>query len=304
MRGYPLISIHAPPRGATLLARLQPTVTLISIHAPPRGATATSSKLPPKLFRFQFTPLREGRLAIRTDAVGMVRISIHAPPRGATVAKNEVLATGKIFQFTPLREGRQWRKTLQLLRFNFNSRPSARGDASAMGGFTTKSYFNSRPSARGDTTKRYFPQDKIFQFTPLREGRHQHGKAGDAVRHISIHAPPRGATHLCGALCAGLYFNSRPSARGDAGSPGRIERTAYFNSRPSARGDGGHAECFGELHISIHAPPRGATTRPGDDAPRQRISIHAPPRGATADMASFYNLDHISIHAPPRGATE
>ena len=56
---------------------------IISIHAPPRGATR-----------------RKRRQRKQSP------ISIHAPPRGAT-AKNEVLATGKIFQFTPLREGRR-----------------------------------------------------------------------------------------------------------------------------------------------------------------------------------------------------
>ena len=78
---------------------------------------------------FQFTPLREGRLALHQidDAPG--RISIHAPPRGATAKASGGLdhilisihapprgATSTIrisacagsFQFTPLREGRQF----------------------------------------------------------------------------------------------------------------------------------------------------------------------------------------------------
>ena len=79
----------------------------------------------------------------------------------------------------------------------------------------------------------------LFQFTPLREGRHNGGdweargsyisihapprgataeeayKA--AVKRISIHAPPRGATYsstYCSAILTN--FNSRPSARGDS----------------------------------------------------------------------------------------
>ena len=35
----------------------------------------------------------------------------------------------------------------------------------------------------------------IFQFTPLREGRHDVGHLL-ATQHISIHAPPRGATFV------------------------------------------------------------------------------------------------------------
>ena len=56
-----LISIHAPPRGATNQLMEAEQAYNISIHAPPRGATGGS--------------------------VGIFRlrsISIHAPPRGAT----------------------------------------------------------------------------------------------------------------------------------------------------------------------------------------------------------------------------
>ena len=78
---------------------------IISIHAPPRGATRTRCANC-KRTSFQFTPLREGRPAAkarrtvrrshfnsrpsaRGDDGGVARrnrrvISIHAPPRGAT----------------------------------------------------------------------------------------------------------------------------------------------------------------------------------------------------------------------------
>ena len=78
--------------------------------------------------------------------------------------------------------------------------------------------------------------------------------------------------------------------------------------------------------ISIHAPPRGATSRDiimkntgkafqftplregrqGGSAgviAGVIISIHAPPRGATCGAAKIEIHAHISIHAPPRGAT-
>ena len=54
----------------------------ISIHAPPRGATFSINQRA-LLLQFQFTPLREGRLAAATGYIGH-GISIHAPPRGAT----------------------------------------------------------------------------------------------------------------------------------------------------------------------------------------------------------------------------
>ena len=58
----------------------------------------------------------------------------------------------------------------------------------------------------------------LFQFTPLREGRQQSMQYNMSIRKIiSIHAPPRGATaaQMFQAFL-GSYFNSRPSARGDA----------------------------------------------------------------------------------------
>ena len=165
------ISIHAPPRGATRRpqcssgtagyfnsrpsARGDPDSAacccriLISIHAPPRGATQNQLFYPAQVSLFQFTPLREGRQLPLHDYAESRPISIHAPPRGAT---------------------RRGRLPLQKL-LNFNSRPSARGDANAKHkhriqkisihapprGATTgwswipsRGYFNSRPSARGD----------------------------------------------------------------------------------------------------------------------------------------------------------
>ena len=57
----------------------------------------------------------------------------------------------------------------------------------------------------------------IFQFTPLREGRHR-------------------------------------LPRDEGGVP-------YFNSRPSARGDASSTTGAKKAVISIHAPPRGATAK-------------------------------------------
>ncbi len=125
---------------------------------------------------------------------------------------------------------------------------------------TVASDFNSRPSARGDRRKGYEElfrfisihapprgatrrthnagSPRLFQFTPLREGRRNSRKS----------------------RLMGRYFNSRPSARGDGVvKDGRIHQRD-FNSRPSARGDGlPGVYPPGMTRISIHAPPRGAT---------------------------------------------
>ena len=142
---------------------------------------------------------------------------IHAPPRGATGIKN-MLEDVDPFQFTPLREGRRRGADRGIhMGFYFNSRPSARGDKDWSPPLARWINFNSRPSARGDDAQGNFIAEVIaFQFTPLREGRH----------------------HFRNFRRKKTYFNSRPSARGDA------ERD-YFSTF---------------VHISIHAPPRGATT--------------------------------------------
>ena len=64
------------------------------------------------------------------------------------------------------------------------------------------------------------------------------GSQGEIAYIISIHAPPRGATR-----------NEHDDTR-----------TGYFNSRPSARGDADLEALRQKLRISIHAPPRGATS--------------------------------------------
>ena len=77
------ISIHAPPRGATLTRDEVWNIWRISIHAPPRGATgAVSTKCPPK-FDFNSRPSARGDAWMGEEALEDI-ISIHAPPRGAT----------------------------------------------------------------------------------------------------------------------------------------------------------------------------------------------------------------------------
>ena len=168
---------------------------------------------------------------------------------------------------------------------DFNSRPSARGNSDGGGLRIPHQNFNSRPSARGDRRKGYEElfrfisihapprgatrrthnagSPRLFQFTPLREGRRNSRKS----------------------RLMGRYFNSRPSARGDGVvKDGRIHQRD-FNSRPSARGDGlPGVYPPGMTRISIHAPPRGATGGYAVGATLMTISIHAPPRGATGSI--------------------
>ena len=101
------ISIHAPPRGATILIinfvggelfQFTPLregrlffhkgfhfLAVISIHAPPRGATARESFSPPTQPISIHAPPR-GATSLDCQAARLLDISIHAPPRGATTA--------------------------------------------------------------------------------------------------------------------------------------------------------------------------------------------------------------------------
>ena len=165
-----------------------------------------------------------------------------------------------LFQFTPLREGRRFIVPAPSILTNFNSRPSARGDFfqlfhSCFQKFqftplregrpqidrrTRKAaHFNSRPSARGDPmVKASVSPAGTFQFTPLREGRQHHQR---------------------NALLFGV-FQFTPLREGRRTSTGYYTGSVYFNSRPSARGDGCAFFCVRSgTRISIHAPPRGAT---------------------------------------------
>ena len=213
------------------------------------------------------------------------------------------------------------------MQINFNSRPSARGDWLDVGFNVTRPNISIHAPPRGATQRPPRPALAIpFQFTPLREGRpsRQQKRQPPArfqftpLREGRLDARTEGVEN-------GRYFNSRPSARGDAMLNMSITGRLYFNSRPSARGDVLPRHCAEpQPRISIHAPPRGATRKmkilnqnhlfqftPLREGRRYAdrifqsvsISIHAPPRGATKIATGHVLAYQISIHAPPRGAT-
>ena len=166
----------------------------ISIHAPPRGATRTLRNACSNFHHFNSRPSARGDDLVTLDAEVQC-ISIHAPPRGATGCACGVVG-GMTFQFTPLREGRR------------GTRRTSPGTAD----------ISIHAPPRGATRRRRdYLRSHAFQFTPLREGRRALGSA--------LGKPP-------------TYFNSRPSARGDTSPDTTTGR---------------------DNHISIHAPPRGAT---------------------------------------------
>ena len=125
-----------------------------------------------------------------------------------------------------------------------------------------------------------------------------------AKKLISIHAPPRGATRTPRPSPTPFPpFQFTPLREGRRIRAKRSPQAAYFNSRPSARGDDSETTRSRSVSISIHAPPRGATFCGFPTTFPLQISIHAPPRGATGCAQATKDSCFISIHAPPRGAT-
>ena len=208
----------------------------ISIHAPPRGATITGS-IRRRGIGFQFTPLREGRQLQRGARNHRRAISIHAPPRGATGIAQAERPHGMISIHAPPRGATAAWTAPSFVAGYFNSRPSARGDvrrwrvrhgdgisihapprgATPPEGFQllrrcisihapprgatrraqvvghVHRHFNSRPSARGDPAYGVDCRNAVL---------------------ISIHAPPRGATMLDLADAAGLDISIHAPPRG------------------------------------------------------------------------------------------
>ena len=163
---------------------------------------------------FQFTPLREGRPAPERAEIISPAISIHAPPRGATAG---YYGNGA------------W-------VLDFNSRPSARGDRAKLEKII-KLLISIHAPPRGATGYGLlYSWQEIFQFTPLREGRHNLSKTarlcikfqftplreGRRVylnsmfmhQTISIHAPPRGATFASGLAILCTIFQFTPLREG------------------------------------------------------------------------------------------
>ena len=175
------------------------TAMQISIPAPARGATGSRLVLFPPAYRFQFPPLREGRLASRCRRYTLLsisipapvrgatrrvvvgpqacRISIPAPARGATGAATGIAREFKISIPAPARGATRLDARHVVLGNYFNSRPCARGDFHRASPRAMRAYFNSRPCARGDSTPLYC--------------------------RVGL-----------------IYFNSRPCARGDPREPG------------------------------------------------------------------------------------
>ena len=188
------ISIHAPPRGATVSPDSEGKLYIFQFtplrEGRPFQLTHIELAAP-----FQFTPLREGRPTRKTACTCITPISIHAPPRGATLCGTSRVRAVIHFNSRPSARGDSGGAEACSCRSHFNSRPSARGDGAGRHHLRRGDYFNSRPSARGD------PVGHVLRAVDAHDFNSRPSARGDLRRtHTSV--PP-------------TNFNSRPSARGD-----------------------------------------------------------------------------------------
>ena len=120
----------------------------ISIHAPPRGATRELIK---KYYtsKFQFTPLREGRLNVMLATIYNF-ISIHAPPRGATSASCREDIPPAISIHAPPRGATRMLPSSSTYSVISIHAPPRGATIKVFLSVPLPLHFNSRPSARGD----------------------------------------------------------------------------------------------------------------------------------------------------------
>ena len=275
------ISIHAPPRGATILLGRYGYACVISIHAPPRGAT-WRKEISRKSAYFNSRPSARGDRCI-----------VHRE------------GSGIVFQFTPLREGRRHTHLHSCIGYISIHAPP-RGATRIVQQHRRRCTISIHAPPRGATPTEsvvYLPN--VFQFTPLREGRLIAFLLSSRNARISIHAPPRGATKNHLKRQYALLFQFTPLREGRLEAPPFKVSVSVFQFTPLREGRLSRRRLIvADTAISIHAPPRGATKLSTSARKLYDISIHAPPRGATGNMRNVLDIYTISIHAPPRGATE
>ena len=187
------------------------------------------------------------------------------------------------FQFTPLREGRRGASGKTAAGCYFNSRPSARGDCPRANCKIANRAFQFTPIREGrPPPEQMEASPAAFQFTPLREGRHVRLWERTICTGISIPAPPRGATTQVDTIDGYVLFQFTPLREGRLVPFPRIKSFILFQFTPLREGRPRLSSVLvASRYISIHAPPRGATSRVVVLDCDLCSSIHAPPRGAT-----------------------
>ena len=144
---------------------------------------------------------------------------------------------------------------------------------------------------------------KLFQFTPLREGRRKVQKRRVSIRLISIHAPPRGATPVCLLVVVDDKFQFTPLREGRRpcrrapNDVGLFQFTPLREGRPVLIINANVSQAFQFTPLREGRPQGRCAFCAGGD-----FNSRPSARGDCHD-GGYDAYEVISIHAPPRGAT-
>ena len=250
----------------------------ISILAPARGATRSEIGLFLRLI-FQFSPLREGRHYSPSTVHCQNTISILAPARGATWNSNDRLCT-KQFQFSPLREGRPLDFEIPAGEKGISILAPARGATRPALHVRLYPPISILAPARGATCRVGNGSDlRLFQFSPLREGRQVHALFYGVLGDFNSRPCERGDTVGIMRMGKEYLFQFSPLREGRRAMPGLVSRTVtisilapargatvtiglhsaigtYFNSRPCERGDLSLSSSTSSVYLFQFSPLR------------------------------------------------
>ena len=269
---------------------------------------------------------REGR-----DAGGIFRTALADSFNSRAREGRDMLAEGadgrgETFQFTRPRGARRRRSATTRVTPRFNSRAREGRDRTTPTTPTPNTPFQftrprgARPRrrrrlarrgvsihapARGATGLDTRTPPRVSFNSRAREGRDLDDLHARRARNVSIHAPARGATRGRRPSRAASSFNSRAREGRDAAIRVDGVENISFNSRAREGRDAQQpARERRGLAVSIHAPARGATTKP-DEIHAHALSFQfTRPRGARRPHREPAGGPRgVSIHAPARGAT-
>ncbi len=256
------------PRGARLPSRPPlRSVGLVSIHAPARGATWSrrpGCRHPPR-----FNPrARAGRDGRRRRGGGRhARRCFNPRARaGRDVLAVCAMTTPCEFQSTRPRGARPCERHEASLFLPVSIHAPARGATSAISWLLNSGrlFQSTRPRGARLAAQAKSAAEAKFQSTRPRGARRAWSDMTTGGRHVSIHAPARGATRATARPTrrTGLFQSTRPRGA-------RLDPVAVIQ----------HLGL-----VSIHAPARGATWSASKARARSCVSIHAPARGATMEI--------------------
>ena len=226
---------------------------------------------------------RRGRRESRSDCSFDPRPREGGDCRGIPTLRRSIR-----FRSTPPRRGRQAPSTRPSARRGVSIHAPAKGATRCAVGVDRDADVSIHAPAKGATRLGAMRTTcQTFRSTPPRRGRRGQLVSRSAI-DVSIHAPAKGATGRREPASRLDGFDPRPREGGDAAASHRHERCRGFDPRPREGGDAHDAAaCTIGMHVSIHAPAKGATaTATRCDARAARFRSTPPRRGRRRDAGA------------------